>query len=153
MNCKGPITPLLCPSTCLHVVVLEQLHQVSLVILRYTSPYASLLATDLPAEQFTGYLSLTILELNIYTLYQRSQLFCTEWFVPILPHSLHHPEIYHLQLRRPHLRQHHSHKMQTMRDRNSSPHKPTFSILPQPSLAQSPLHQKPHHTSPLTPNT
>ena len=91
-----------------------------------------LLATNLPAEQFTGYLSLTILELNIYTLYQRSQLFCTEWFVPIPPHSLHHLENYHLQLRRPALRQHHSHEMQTMRDQHSSPHKPTFSTLPHP---------------------
>ncbi len=141
MNCKGPITTISSPSKCLHVVVLEQLQQVSQITLRYPSPYTSLLATNLPAEQFTGYLSLTILELNIYTLYQRSQLFCTEWFIPIPTRSLHHLETYHLQLRRPPLRQHHSHKMQTMRDQRYSPHKPTFSTLPAPLRSQSPLHQ------------
>ena len=117
------------PSKCLHVVVLEQLQPVSQITLRYPSLYASLQATNIPAEQFTGYLSLTILELNIHTLYQRSQLFCTEWFIPIPTHSLHYLETYHLQLRRPPLRQHHSHEMQTMRDQYSSPHKPPFSTL------------------------
>ena len=115
MSCKVPITTHPNLSESLHVVVLEQLQQVSQITLRYRSSYASLLGTNLPAEQFTGYLSLTILELNIYTLYQRSQLFCTEWFIPILTLSLHYLETYHLQLRRSPLRQHHSQQMQTMR--------------------------------------
>ena len=88
MSCKSPTTTLPSPSKCLHIIVLEPLHQVSLLTLRYRSPYTSLLATNLPPEQFTGYLSLTILELNIYTLYQRNQLFCTEWFVATLPITL-----------------------------------------------------------------
>ena len=116
MSCKVPITTHPNLSKSLHVVVLEQLQQVSQIILRYRSPYANLLSTIFPAEQFTGYLSLTILELNIYTLYQRSQLFCTEWFIPIPTHSRHYLETYDLQLRRPPFRQHHSHQMQTMRD-------------------------------------
>lgn len=118
--------------------MLEQLQQVSQITLRYPSPYASLLGTKLPAEQFTGYLSLTILELNIYTLYQRSQLFCTEWFIPIPTHSLHYLETYHLQLRPPPLCQYHNHQMQTMRDEYSPPHKPTFSTLPSPFRFESP---------------
>ena len=85
MNCRNPITTLPSPPKCLHVAVLEPLHQVGLLTLRYRSPYTSLLATNLPLEQFIGYLSLTILELNIYTLYQRGQLFCTEWFVATIP--------------------------------------------------------------------
>ena len=142
MSCAWPILTPPSPSKCLHVVVLEQLQQVSLLTLRYPFPYARFLATNLPAEQFTGYLSLTILELNIYTLYQRNQLFCTEWFVSVPPHSLHHLETYHLQLRRPPLRQYHVHKMQTMRDRHSSPHKPTFSTLRPPNFrCQFPLHR------------
>lgn len=31
--------------------------------------------------KFIGYLSLVILELNIYSLYQRNMLLCTEWQV------------------------------------------------------------------------
>ena len=85
MNCKNPVTAFPSPPKCLHVAVLEPLHQVSLLTLRYHSLYATLQATNLPAEQFTGYLSLTILELNIYTLFQRGRLFCTEWSVVTLP--------------------------------------------------------------------
>ena len=88
MSCEWPIlTPPILPNA-YNVVVLEQRQQVSMLSLRYPSPYANLLATNLPAEQFSGYLSLTILELNIYTLSQRNQLFCTEWSVSIPPHTL-----------------------------------------------------------------
>ena len=33
------------------------------------------------AERFMGWLSLTLLELNVMSLYQRSMMFCNEWSV------------------------------------------------------------------------
>ena len=145
MICRNPITTLPSSHKCLHVIVLEPLHPVILFTLPCRSPYAALPATNTSPEQFTGYLSLTILELNIYTLYQRSQLFCTEWYISTLLRDRPQPETHHLQLRRPPLRQHHVHKMQTMRDGNSSPHKPTLSTL-------LPCHPSSPHPHSLLPN-
>jgi len=38
-------------------------------------------ARETPEEEFEGYLSMVIMELNISTLRQQNMLMCNEWFV------------------------------------------------------------------------
>lgn len=41
----------------------------------------TLSARETPEEEFEGYLSMVIMELNISTLRQQNMLMCNEWFV------------------------------------------------------------------------